>query len=103
MPLGGLLAADNPMAEHFAMPPGAGSVIAIVATDAPLMPAPVHRPGAPGHPRAGPHRHPGSHFSGDLFLAFSTANPGRITPGSTTSAPAQRAATTSSPSFPGAS
>ena len=25
----------------------------------------------------------GSHFSGDLFLAFSTANPGAITPGAT--------------------
>ena len=29
----------------------------------------------------------GSHFSGDLFLAFSTANPGGITPGVTTYRP----------------
>ena len=29
----------------------------------------------------------GSHFSGDLFLAFSTANPGEITPGVTTFRP----------------
>src|ERR1022692_3949787 len=36
MPVGEMLADDDPMAEYFAMPDGAGSVIAIVATDAPL-------------------------------------------------------------------
>jgi D-aminopeptidase len=38
VPLGEALADDNPMAAHFAAPAGAGSVIAIVATDAPLLP-----------------------------------------------------------------
>jgi D-aminopeptidase len=86
-PLGALLAGDNPMAEHFAMPAGAGSVIAIVATDAPLLPhqcQALARRVTLGLARTGT---AGSHFSGDLFLAFSTANPGGITPGVTTFRP----------------
>jgi len=85
--LGELLADDNPMAEHFAMPAGAGSVIAIVATDAPLMPpqcTAMARRVTLGLARTGT---AGSHFSGDLFLAFSTANPFGITPGATTFRP----------------
>ena len=86
-PLGQLLADDNPMAEHFAMPAGAGSVIAIVATDAPLLPhqcTAMARRVTLGLARTGT---TGSHFSGDLFLAFSTASPGGITPGVTTFRP----------------
>ena len=58
------------------MPPGAGSVIAIVATDAPLFPhqcSALARRVTHGIARTGT---VSSHFSGDLFLAFSTANPG---------------------------
>ncbi|MBV5243450.1 P1 family peptidase [Mycolicibacterium sp. PAM1] len=70
---------DNPLdGDWFARdldgaPPGAGSVIAVIATDAPLL---------PGQCRALARRVPlglartgttGSHFSGDIFLAFSTA------------------------------
>jgi D-aminopeptidase len=80
MPLGELLAADNPMAESAAVPPGAGSVIAVVATDAPLLPhqcTALARRVTLGIARTGT---TGSHFSGDLFLAFSTANPGGFTP-----------------------
>ncbi len=87
LPVGRLLADDNPMAEHFALPAGAGSVIAIVATDAPLLPqqcAALARRVTLGLARTGTS---GSHFSGDLFLAFSTANPGGITPGATTFRP----------------
>jgi D-aminopeptidase len=83
-PLGELLADDNPMAAHAAMPGGAGSVIAIVATDAPLIPhqcKALARRVTLGLARTGT---TGSHFSGDLFLAFSTANPGGITSGATT-------------------
>jgi D-aminopeptidase len=72
--LGGRLAADNPMAEFRIAPPGAGSVIAIVATDAPLFPhqcKAMARRVTSGLARTGTS---GSHFSGDLFLAFSTAN-----------------------------
>jgi L-aminopeptidase/D-esterase-like protein len=76
VPLGPELSDDNPIAEHFAAPPGAGSVIALVATDAPLFPhqcQALARRVTSGLARTGTS---GSHFSGDLFLAFSTANPG---------------------------
>ncbi len=79
--LGDELAGDNPMADYAMSdyakaPPGAGSVIAVVATDAPLFPSQckaLARRVTSGIARTGTS---GSHFSGDLFLAFSTANPG---------------------------
>jgi D-aminopeptidase len=80
IPLGENLAADNPMADHSDAPPGAGSVIAVVATDAPLFPHQLQafaRRVTSGLARTGTS---GSHFSGDLFLAFSTANPGAFRP-----------------------
>lgn len=58
--------------------PGAGSVIVIVATDAPLLPgqcAALARRVPLGLARSGT---TGSHFSGDIFLAFSTANEGAL-------------------------
>jgi L-aminopeptidase/D-esterase-like protein len=84
--LGEELKDDNPMSERITAtpqspPPGAGSVIAVVATDAPLFPSQckaLARRVALGLARTGT---VGSHFSGDLFLAFSTANPGAFTPG----------------------
>ncbi len=60
-------------------PPGAGSVIVVVATDAPLLPGQckaLARRVTLGLARTGT---TGSHFSGDLFLAFSTANPSALT------------------------
>lgn len=57
-------------------PPGAGSVIVVVATDAPLLPGQCRalaRRASLGLARTGTS---GSHYSGDLFLALSTANPG---------------------------
>ena len=69
------LSADNPMedsARH--QPPGSGSVIVVIATDAPLLPqqcTALARRVPLGLARTGTS---GSHFSGDLFLAFSTAN-----------------------------
>jgi D-aminopeptidase len=85
IPLGADLAADNPMAYHSALvqaaPPGSGSVISLVATDAPLFPHQLQafaRRVTSGLARTGTS---GSHFSGDLFLAFSTANPGAFRPG----------------------
>ncbi|WP_322419091.1 DmpA family aminopeptidase [Mesorhizobium huakuii] len=75
VPLGHALADDNPMESYFSGgSTGAGSCIGIVATDAPLL---------PGQCKALARRMPlglartgttGSHFSGDIFLAFSTAN-----------------------------
>ncbi|HEY3955548.1 MAG TPA: P1 family peptidase [Streptosporangiaceae bacterium] len=95
VPLGADLAADDPMSEHFSVPHGsgphgsgphgagphgAGSCIAIVATDAPLFPHQLTafaRRVTTGLARTGT---AGSHFSGDLFLAFSVANPGAFAP-----------------------
>jgi len=76
VPLGEALADDDPMAELNLLPPGSGSVIALVATDAPLIPhqcQALARRVTMGLARTGTS---GSHFSGDLFLACSTANPG---------------------------
>jgi L-aminopeptidase/D-esterase-like protein len=56
-------------------------VIAVVATDAPLLPhqtTALARRVTLGLARTGT---TGSHFSGDLFLAFSTGNPDAITAG----------------------
>ncbi|WP_099025722.1 DmpA family aminopeptidase [Mycolicibacterium palauense] len=69
--IGPALAADNPLGSW--APPGAGSVIALVATDAPMLPGQckaLARRVPLGLARTGT---TGSHFSGDLFLAFSTA------------------------------
>ncbi len=78
---GAYLLDDNPLdGDWFARdlagapPPGAGSVIAIVATDAPLLPGQctaLARRVPLGLARTGT---TGSHFSGDIFLAFSTAD-----------------------------
>jgi D-aminopeptidase len=76
VPLGAALADDNPIADVKLAPPGSGSVFAVVATDAPLFPhqcQALARRVTAGLARTGTS---GSHFSGDLFLAFSTANPG---------------------------
>ncbi|WP_216213994.1 DmpA family aminopeptidase [Amycolatopsis aidingensis] len=78
-PVGNALAVDNPMEEmDWATPPGAGSVIVILGTDAPLLPnqcTALARRVPLGLARTGT---TGSHFSGDVFLAFSTANAGAL-------------------------
>jgi L-aminopeptidase/D-esterase-like protein len=74
--LGEELADDNPMSDFFAAPQGAGSVIAVVATDAPLLPnqcKALARRVTKGLARTGTI---GTHSSGDIFLAVSTGNPG---------------------------
>jgi L-aminopeptidase/D-esterase-like protein len=75
----GTPAPATPVAAGAAVPPqGAGSVIVVVATDAPLLPGQctaMARRVSLGLARTGT---AGSHFSGDIFLAFSTANPGAL-------------------------
>jgi L-aminopeptidase/D-esterase-like protein len=81
VPLGEELSDDNPMSGEPSTPSGAGSCIGIVATDAPLLPhqcKALARRVTLGLARTGTS---GSHFSGDLFLAFSTANRGAFMPG----------------------
>jgi L-aminopeptidase/D-esterase-like protein len=79
-PVGQLADVENPMedndwlAQDLRAPGGAGSVIVVVATDAPLSSAQckaLARRVPLGLARTGT---TGSLFSGDLFLAFSTAN-----------------------------
>ncbi len=87
-PVGRMLADDNPMeAFDWGVPSGGGSVIGILATDAPML-APqlkaLARRFSLGIGRTGT---TGSHFSGDLFLAFSTANPGALGVGMATGEP----------------
>ncbi|MEZ0110093.1 D-aminopeptidase [Catenulispora sp. EB89] len=73
--VGPALSEDNPMEDAGRrQPPGSGSVIVVIATDAPLLPqqcTALARRVPLGLARTGT---TGSHFSGDLFLAFSTAN-----------------------------
>jgi D-aminopeptidase len=72
VPVGRDFPSDQP--DVGSMPNGAGSVIVVVATDAPLLPLQCQalaRRVPLGLARTGT---TGSHFSGDIFLAFSTGN-----------------------------
>ena len=76
VPVGAELLDDDPIETYFEAPPGSGSVIGVVVTDAPLLPdqcRALARRIVLGIGRTGT---ASSHFSGDLFLAVSTANPG---------------------------
>lgn len=77
--VGPALSDDNPMEDtDWFPPPGAGSCITIIATDAPLLPGQckaLARRVPLGLARTGT---TGSHFSGDLFLAFSATNVGAL-------------------------
>ncbi|MDQ2956009.1 MAG: P1 family peptidase [Actinomycetota bacterium] len=77
--VGAKLLEDNPMEDtDWFAPPGSGSCITIVATDAPLLPGQckaLARRVPLGLARTGT---TGSHFSGDLFLVFSATNVGAL-------------------------
>ncbi len=77
--VGQVLTRDNPMRDtDWSSPPGAGSCVTIVATDAPLLPGQckaLARRVPLGLARTGTS---GGHFSGDLFLAFSASNEGML-------------------------
>jgi D-aminopeptidase len=70
---------DERVIGHGGSPaPGSGSIIVVLATDAPLLPHQCERlaqRAALGVARAGGG---GEHSSGDIFLAFSTANRGKL-------------------------
>jgi L-aminopeptidase/D-esterase-like protein len=91
VPVGEFLLDDDPIGEEYGAPSGTGSVIGVVVTDAPLVPdqcrAFARRVGL-GIGRTGTS---GSHFSGDLFLALSVANPGAFTAGHRTLVPGEAA------------
>jgi D-aminopeptidase len=85
VPVGIHISEHDPMEDSsWLMPPGAGSCITIVATDAPLLPGQckaLARRVPMGLARTGT---TSSHFSGDIFVAFSTGNPGSVTTGAAT-------------------
>lgn len=76
IPLGREIEGYQPVIASLSPIEGAGSMIAIVATDAPILPwqlSKLARRAALGINRMGSGN---SSFSGDIFLAFSTANEG---------------------------
>ncbi len=56
-----------------------GSIIAIIGTDLPLLPTQLRRVARRGAIGVGRTGAPGGNYSGDLFLAFSTANDAALT------------------------
>jgi L-aminopeptidase/D-esterase-like protein len=60
---------------HVETNPGAGSIIIVVATDAPLLPHQLKRVATRAALGVGRTGGKGENSSGDIFLAFSTANP----------------------------
>ena len=68
--------ADNarPPGRHAVAPEGGGSIIVVVATDAPLLPHQLTRVAQRPALGIGRMGGTGEHSSGDLFIAFSTTN-----------------------------
>ncbi|MFQ5548960.1 MAG: P1 family peptidase [Woeseia sp.] len=74
VPVGKYLGGDQAPVRGGEVPDGAGSIIIVVATDAPLLPVQLKRiakRAALGLARVGSYA---SNSSGDIFIAFSTAN-----------------------------
>ncbi|MFQ6006081.1 MAG: P1 family peptidase [Woeseia sp.] len=74
VPVGEHLRGDSAPVKSGEVPDGAGSIIVVVATDAPLLPTQLKRMAkrtALGLARIGSYA---SNASGDIFVAFSTAN-----------------------------
>jgi L-aminopeptidase/D-esterase-like protein len=65
------------MREDLVYPRETGSIIVVIATDAPLLPHQLDRLARRGSIGIGRGGTSGGHSSGDIFLAFSTANPQR--------------------------
>lgn len=63
------------MRDNLVHPREQGSIIVVIATDAPLLPHQLDRLARRGGIGIGRNGTSGGHSSGDIFLAFSTANP----------------------------
>ena len=61
--------------DDLVFPSEMGSIIVVIATDAPLLPHQLNRLARRGGIGIGRNGTTGGHNSGDIFLAFSTANP----------------------------
>ena len=88
-----LLVAGVPVGQKLGQPNaspaeiGRGSVVAIVATDAPLLPHQLSRMARRAALGIGRSGSIAAHSSGDLFLAFSTANSGALASRTSSGAP----------------
>jgi L-aminopeptidase/D-esterase-like protein len=67
-----------PLVKVESKPEGSGSIIVVVATDAPLLPTQLRRLAKRAMLGIGRIGGMGENSSGDLMLAFSTANPGAV-------------------------
>lgn len=97
VPVGKLIGTDVIPGLGVDAPPGTGSIIVTIATDAPLLPHQCERlaqRGALGIGRSGGY---GEHTSGDLLLAFSTAAHGLPPVDLLATAPDETAVQTASP------
>jgi len=80
VPVGRVIGPHEVPTPDMDVPPGGGSIIVVLATDAPLLPGQCRRlaqRATIGVARAGGL---GENSSGDIFLAFSTANRGLTAP-----------------------
>jgi L-aminopeptidase/D-esterase-like protein len=81
-----LMIAGVPVGKELAPPPvkvqakpeGSGSIVVVVATDAPLLPTQLKRLARRAMLGVGRTGGMGENSSGDLMIAFSTANPGAV-------------------------
>jgi D-aminopeptidase len=76
VPVGEMIGASDVPTPRMSIPPGSGSIIVIVATDAPLLPMQCNRLAQRSALGVGRVGGVGENSSGDIMLAFSTANRG---------------------------
>ena len=94
VPVGREIPGEEVPVPSLPVPPGAGSIIVVVATDAPLLPHQCERLAQRAGMAIGRVGGVGDNSSGDLFLAFATGNSTRPVPDPPTSAePAVRTVT----------
>ncbi len=76
VPVGRLIPASRVPTFEYSQPPGSGSIIVVVATDAPLLPGQCARLAQRAGLGIGRLGGAGENGSGDIFLCFSTGNRG---------------------------
>jgi D-aminopeptidase len=76
VPVGQAIPAEEVATPRMSLPPGAGSIIVVLGTDAPLLPTQCRRLAQRATIGVGRVGGLGENSSGDIFLAFSTGNRG---------------------------
>ena len=80
IPVGKVLTENAPYTDGRNLYEETGSIIAVVATDAPLLPAQLKRMATRASLGVARTGSTSGNGSGDIFIAFSTANPGAVGP-----------------------